>query len=313
MKPINSEPTLFTIVGIGAIGGLISGQFFRNNCPITLLLKNDIQLNDYKRSGLTLIHPQEKFTCYPNAININNVQDRIKHLIVCVKAHEIMNVLNILKQNLTEQSLIILIHNGLGILDEIKKTFPHLRIIIGISNLAAYYESPFIVRCFMKDKLYLGTSQGSFTENEIKEIKNTFKRAKIHFSWTNNIKFAAWKKFSINCTINILSALYYCKYGELLKHKIMLENLTREIASVLRAYGIKLSPKNLFKAVVSLLIINSESYSSMLQDVKRGRQTELPYLNLYLIKLAKQKNISVPLNLKLIKEFNELTSQERQQ
>jgi 2-dehydropantoate 2-reductase len=302
----NRSPFLtpFHIAGVGSIGGLIAGQFCKHAVPTALILKNKKQLLDYQKSQLTLIHPKERFTCSPPAYEIPQIPGKIKYLIICVKAYDVMRVLDSLKNNLTEESLVILIHNGLGIHENIKESYPHLKIILGISTLSAYLEYPFTINCFMDGKIHLGVLNGEFTKNEINSVRSIFRKARIHFLWRENIAKEAWKKFAINCSVNILTVLFSCKNGELLKHKTLLKELSTEISLILKACEVKISAEILFKEIVRLLVFSSDSYSSMYQDVKNAKNTELEYLNIHLVKLAKQKNIRADLNIKLIEQFN---------
>ena len=302
---LSNYKEFFNIAGIGAIGGVIAGQFSRHNCPITLLLKNEDQLIEYRNSGLTVISPEESFNYSPNAININDVKGKITFLMICVKAYDIINTLEKLKNNLDKNSVIVLIYNGMGTLDEIKQIYPDLRILSCVSYIGAYSDPQFTVKCYIGGKLYLGPSIGTFTHDEIQFIRKMFKSAKISFSWKKDMSFDIWKKFSVNCSINILAVLFNCKYGELLNHLDLLQKLTQEFSLVLKAYNVPISEKVLLKKVLKFLNLISESYSSTLQDVRRSKNTELPYFNGYLVKLAQEKNIPVDLNLKLLKILEE--------
>ena len=112
-----------------------------------------------------------------------------------------------------------------------------------------------------------------------------------------------WEKFSLNCSVNILTALLNCKNGDLLTHVELLKKMTHEVAEVISAYDVAISANNLFIKVTNLLHRVADNYSSMYKDVQNNRPTELHYLNEHLIKLAHQKNIPTPFNLQLLNQF----------
>ena len=302
MSTINQP--IWHIAGIGALGSLIASYFFHAGHPVHLLLKNKQQLADYEQSQLTVITDTETSTAHPPASEITCEDGgHINHLICCVKTYEINPLLMRLQHRLDQKSIIILIHNGLGVLDEIQISLPHLRIVSGICTLGAFLEKPFNVRAFLKGAFHLGSVKGDFTIDEVETIRHTFQTAKLPYQWEQTIQTMMWEKFALNCSINILTALLSCKNGDLLSHLELLKDLTAEIARVLSAYHKPVSADELFLNVTRLLHRVGENYSSMYKDVQMNRPTEIAYLNAYLVKLAHEKNIPTPLNQKLLSQL----------
>ncbi len=292
------------IAGVGAIGSLLACRLTQENSAINLILKNETQLTTYQQSGLTINYENHNYSCHPKANTIDNLGETpINYLIACVKAYDILNLLIDLKANLNEHSIIILLNNGLGVLDEIKIKFSHLRIISGICTMGAYLEKPFTVKAFLNGKFHLGSINDAFTHNELEFFYKSFKKANLPIQWEEDIKTIIWEKFALNCSINILTVIFSCKNGELLDHGDLLKDLTAEIAAVIRAYGINIEASTLLKKVISLLKNVGENYSSMYCDVKSNKTTEISHLNEYLIKLAEEKNMPTKLNSKLLKQF----------
>lgn len=293
----------WNIAGVGAIGCVIAGFFDRAALPTRLLLKDESQLNDYQSDGLTVVLDDEEFNCHPIALDINKVNEPIKFLIICVKVFDIVNVLLTLEKNLNEESIVILVHNGLGVLDEIKTKFPFLRIMLGVSTIGAYSDNRFVTRSSVNGKLYLGKLVGEFSKGEIKLVTDAFHQSLLPFQWEEKIHHIAWRKFGVNCVINILTAIYACKNGELLNYPERLKKMTDEIFQVMIAYELDISEEELLQAVNDVIVATKDLYSSMYEDVKNKRRTELPYLNEYLIKLAEKKNIPIKENLAVLEKF----------
>lgn len=303
MQIDKNNPT-WHIAGIGALGSLIAGSFCHAGHAVNLLLKHENQLTTYRQSTLTVIDDTKTFTCHPPATVIDRLgNEPIHYLICCVKAYEITKLLMHLNNHLSEQSIIILVHNGMGVLAEIKAQLPRLRIVTGISTIGGYLEEPFTVRAFLDGKFHFGSAIGAFSPNEIKTICTLFQKAALPYQWENNINHFMWEKFSLNCSVNILTALFNCKNGDLLTHVESLKMMTQEVAQVIRAYGVALSANDLYLKVTHLLHRVANNYSSMYKDVKNNRPTELRYLNEHLIELAQRKNIATPFNKQLLNQF----------
>ena len=298
------KATKWHIAGVGAMGSLLAGRLCDSGHTVNLLLKNIQQLTVYQDNPLMLLNERRVLNYYPDAIDIEHLNDEpIYYLLCCVKAYDITQLLIRLKHRLNEDSIIILIHNGLGVLEEIKQQLPQLRIISGVSTIGAHLEKPFKVRAFLKGKFYLGNAIGEFTTHEIDTVCNVFKDSQLPFQWEDNIHTMMWEKFALNCCINLLTALYSCKNGELLTKVELITTLSNEVSEVMSAYCVPISAATLFQNVIQLLQITAANYSSMYTDVANNKPTELHYLNEHLIYLAKQKAINIPLTIELLKQF----------
>ncbi len=288
------------IAGIGAMGGLIASQFSDSGQSVRLILKTADQLALYQKTQLTV----NQITCHPDAIDIEHLSDEPIHYLICtVKAYDVTPLLMRLNHRFTANSLIILIHNGLGVLDEIKQQLPHLRIICGISTLGAYLEGPFSIRAFLEGKLYLGDVLQTITPEEINTIVKSFQKASLPVEWDGSISIRMLEKFAINCSINLLTVLFTCKNGALREHDLIFKPLTHEIAEVLNCYGLHLTGMELLTKVDEILQKTADNYSSMVQDVLHHRPTELPYLNEHFVRLAAKQSIQTPITNALLQQY----------
>lgn len=297
-----SVPT-WHIAGIGAIGTLLAASFSQRAVAVNVILKNNHQLAVYEQHQLSVITEKATYTAHPRAINLEQIDEPIHYLLCCVKAYDATQLIMRLKPNLHKNSIIILMHNGLGVLDELKHQLPQLRIIFGLTTIGAYLEKPFSVRAFLDGAIYLGRVSGEFTTDEITMICSAFQAANLPCRWEKDIHNKLWEKFAINCSINLLTVIHACKNGDLRPHDGELKTITQEIAHVLNAYDVPVTQPELFNIVTHIINITANNYSSMYQDVQNKKPTELHYLNEYLVKLARQKNILMPFNNELLKQF----------
>ncbi|KAI5295367.1 hypothetical protein KEM52_001638 [Ascosphaera acerosa] len=120
------------------------------------------------------------------------------------------------------------------------------------------------------------------------------------------------EKLAMNCAINPLTALFGCKNGALLQNfnaSRMQRLLLIEFAAVVRAMpemqGIaglaaRFSPERLRKLVVGLEQATADNKSSMLQDALGGRETEIKYLNGYIVRRGDELGIRCVANYMLM-------------
>ena len=96
-------------------------------------------------------------------------------------------------------------------------------------------------------------------------------------AWHNNIASANWRKLAVNCVINPLTALYGCRNGDLQRYPEQIETLCREVASVMAMEGYHTSCEGLMQYVMDVIHSTADNVSSMLQDIRSQRHTEIDY------------------------------------
>ncbi|GGI75226.1 ketopantoate reductase family protein [Legionella impletisoli] len=290
------------VAGIGAMGTLIACKLHQSGQEVTLLLKDQTQLDRY--SGLRFCSIDTTYSCRPRANIVSNLHETsIQQLILCCKAYDIVPLLRQIRPFLAENALVVMIHNGIGVLEEIKAFLPDLRLVLGISTLGAYLEQPFKIKACMGGQLQLGILNGHFTFTETEAIKASFEQTKLTIQWQNDIKPFMWKKFAINCAINMFTAIYQCKNGDLLSRPEEIRKQCDEIALVLNAYEVEITSDGLFQTVMQVIRQTAANYSSMYTDAVNGKKTELNYLNEQLVRLAKAKYLPTPFSSALIAQF----------
>ena len=79
--------------------------------------------------------------------------------------------------------------------------------------------------------------------------------------------------------------------------------ICEEGTKIAEIYEIEL-PDNPWQKTLEIISMTSDNESSMLQDVKNGRKTEIDAINGEISRLGKNKNIETPENDKIIKEMS---------
>lgn len=116
----------------------------------------------------------------------------------------------------------------------------------------------------------------------------------------------------MNAMINPLSVIFNRRNGELFRHskiQSLMQLLLSEASLVLRALpelqkhaglASRFSSERLERLVMNIAEITANNRSSMLQDVQAGKQTEIGYINGYIIKRGEQLGISCVHNRTLV-------------
>lgn len=114
--------------------------------------------------------------------------------------------------------------------------------------------------------------------------------------WHENIYPAAWSKLAVNCVINPLTALKGCRNGDLRHYPGEVAAICQEVAAVMACEGIPVSAENLLADINKIIASTAENISSMLQDIRMQRRTEIDYISGFLLKRAQAHGLAVPVN-----------------
>lgn len=287
------------IVGGGAIGGLLASYFTQAQIPVTLILKDTIQLAHYQQ--LKGLHVQKGDTEIHHHLPAETGEQTqpLTYLFIALKAHAIAPALQRLKHRLTQHTTIILMNNGLGIVEEIAELNLGIDVVSMSHYLAATVVAPFHIQARGESPLWLGTAQHTAPTPTQAELLKLLAELKLTAHWCTDIETHLWHKFAVNCVINPITALLRTPNGIFLDNpalEALSATMCREIVDVAKHHGIKLTVADLQKQVKTVASATQANYSSMLQDRTAGRMTEMNYLNGYLVHLAKRYNLTVPYN-----------------
>ena len=111
-----------------------------------------------------------------------------------------------------------------------------------------------------------------------------------------------WCKLAANCLINPVTALHQCTNGEAAntsEWEELLFSIPEEVANVARVQlgeTIDIQASKLRQFCEYVVTSTKDNRSSMLQDVKAGRRTEIDALNGYIVRLGDEKGVCVEAN-----------------
>ena len=129
---------------------------------------------------------------------------------------------------------------------------------------------------------------------------------------TNQIMMKTWDKVLVNAPINPITTLYNVKNGELLTQphlRKLVEEVVKETVKILRERHLPFDEDvDPLETVLKVAALTAENKSSMLQDIEKGRLTEIDYLNGRLIKEAELGGIAAPINMSLTSKIKQLES-----
>lgn len=290
------------IIGDGAIGCLWAANLLNCGQQVHLISRKN---NIPQRINYTNLRGEEQ--CYPCSIS-QCLSDTSSPLIVCVKAPQVLQALKQYRSQISEQQVIILMHNGMGCAEQVAQLLPQNPIICATTANASLLSAPFNIVQTGLGVTYFGPF--NCASRNFASLLATLNQALGNCHWCEDIEKKLWLKLLINIAINPLSAIFQISNGELSKavFQDQIKQLIKEAMQVLKRLDLKFDEQLLLSTINGVIDATSNNYSSMNRDIFYKRPTEIEYINGYLLKKAQQLNIETPLIRKLYNEIIALES-----
>jgi len=286
------------IVGAGALGGLFGALLTESGEDVWLLDKYRERADFIRRKGLIIEKGRRSRRVRINAATSGKEISTCDVVIMLVKAYDTVRAAKAATSLVGEKTLLLTLQNGIGNSEVLNRAFGKRRVVLGATAQGSNVIRDGVVRHAGWGKTIIGEQDGDITDR-IKNLRTVFNRAGIETSLTRNIRLTIWKKLVVNACINPLTAITGLRNGELLRHRFLLgimHQITKESVKVARAKGIRIDYRGALLRTKAVCKKTRDNISSMLQDINRGKETEIDYINGGIVKIARRNKISVPTN-----------------
>ncbi|MFT5840124.1 MAG: 2-dehydropantoate 2-reductase [Flavobacteriales bacterium] len=289
------------IVGKGAIGGLIGFKCHKLGYDYQHLIKTP-QQSLFKVTDIA----GDSYDLIPNTSVITKPA-QFDLLILPVKAYQVMPVLDQLQAFIQPRHIIVLLHNGMGTIEQVKEKLPNNPLVAATTTYSAFKpdKNTLIETGFGQTHLgWLGNIDTALKQSIEPILSALFPPS----HWHQDIGLALWKKLAINAVINPLTAIHNVKNGRLADKKFhaSISNICGEVAKVMMALDYSINSAELIDNVQKVIKATANNYSSMHQDLKLKRHTEIAFINGYITCKAAELNIEVPHNQQLVEQVKQL-------
>lgn len=288
------------VLGAGAIGGLWALRMARLAMPVTLLAHGS-------STGTRTLSIEEKSGIFSHSFPEVSATDSavITHLLVCTKAQLTASAITPLLTRLQNGATVLLLQNGMGQEDCLQQERPDFCLLTGSSTDGVWRrDRDHLVQAGLGET-FIGAARTD-DEAAARALAASLqdKHWPVHFD--ADIRQRRWLKLAMNCAINPLTAIYRCRNGELLEKPEALATMLSvcaEVAAVMNAEGMSADTDSLFNAVCAAAEKTAANISSMHADVAAGRETEISFINGYVLAKAKAHGIAVPANAAMIERI----------
>jgi len=306
------------VIGAGSIGSLFGGYLAAIESKIydirVILFGRKKHMDAINEHGLIIEKEGQTKT-------IKNIKTRetsenlsiiFDYLFITTKTYDLKNVLAQYQTLIDTCKYLIILQNGIGNEVLVKQFCSEDKIIRAVTINGVFLDKP-------GHLIYSGEglTKIGFPFNRLKKaeqrnidlllLKDLLDTASLNTILVDDIIKECWEKAFINIGINAFGALTRLKNGQLLEInglKDLMAEAISESLLVAKQKGIEVSDKDYITLTYEIAKKTAENKNSMLQDVLKGKNTEIGFLNGIIVDYAKELGISVPINdllTKLIK------------
>jgi 2-dehydropantoate 2-reductase len=211
-------------------------------------------------------------------------------LILPIKLYQLSDVIIQLKALLPPQVALFLLQNGMGGHEQLAKAFPDNPLYLGTTTDAVQRMNPEEYKVHARGELLIGSDTLSQPCAAITQLISRHPKG----AWVSHIMDYLYKKLAVNAVINPLSAIHACANGQIRAYTKDIAALKKEIRAVYTALEVGLELDELEAYIDSVIELTQSNYSSMYQDVKNQRPTEVDGILGTLQTKAAQLSIAVP-------------------
>jgi len=299
------------MVGAGSVGGFFGAHLAKNNPNVSFLLRPRT-LAAVRQNGLTIRSAKGSFTVHPPTAFDPRDLPTPDLIILSVKAYDLDEVMNQIAPILTDQTVILTLQNGVDTEDRILARFQQDCVVGGVAFIYSKIAAPGVIDHYKKGAVAIGEMMGHHSPRLL-AIADLFKQAGIPCQLTEDVRRSKWEKMCWNCVFNPLTVMIDDKVAKALDHPEMvrvIQQIVGEVMAVAAAVKVPLAA-DMAEKVVRWTSEIRDIHTSMYDDWKAGRPTEIDYLNGYVAKLGREFGIPTPLNDLLTAVVKTITVRDR--
>ncbi|MCX7726589.1 MAG: putative 2-dehydropantoate 2-reductase [Chitinispirillaceae bacterium] len=305
---MSKKKRVYAIVGTGAIGGYYGALLQRSGLEVHFLLRSDY--NHVANYGLKIESVNGNFDLpLVNAHSSVKTMPQCDVVVVALKTTQNDSLKEILPPLLKEDSIVIVMQNGLGTEEMLSRELCIKNIIGALCFICSYKISAGVIHHLDYGHVSLGEfsfkKEGAGITQKLKEILEDFSKAGIEVKGVENLILYRWKKLVWNIPFNGLSVILNSTTDLLIKNqesRFLIIELMKEVIAGARACGYFIEEE-----FISEMIESTEKMkpykTSMKLDYEKGQPLEIESIYGYPLKVAEQNGASMPFVKMLYKEL----------
>jgi 2-dehydropantoate 2-reductase len=230
-------------------------------------------------------------------------------ILVAVKRYNLETILSPLNDFVGPNTLILSLMNSIDSEEILASCFGWPRVLYATCVGVDSNRRGRSVTLNSLGRLLLGEERNDPPGKKAEALRDFFESCGIPVEIPQDMRLALWRKLLVNVGMNQVSAIRNLEYGPFRNNAAAMEEMRaaqREVIQVAVAEGVGLSEKDIESWERQLCALSESGMSSMLQDIRQRRRTEVDSFGGTIIALGKKHGIPVPVNIILVNEIRKI-------
>lgn len=296
------------VLGAGALGCAIGGVLTEAGNEVWLLNRGRAHVDAMRQNGLTMredgLERIVKVRASTDCQEIASLSGVMELIIVLVKSFHTREAITAARAIVGEHTAVLSLQNGLGHEEVLAEVLGRQKVLAGKTYAGGVMLAPGHIIVGTRGKpTHIGELDGSLSARA-RAIAETFNRAGLITSVSDNILGTMWEKLLVNVATGALSGITRLPYGELYQVpevEACAIAAVAEAMAVAQASGIALATQDArqpwLKAAEGLPF---DFKASMLQSLEKGSVTEIDFINGAVVRQGARCGVPTPINQALV-------------
>jgi 2-dehydropantoate 2-reductase len=303
-------PAPVLVAGAGALGSVFGGLLARTGRPVVLLGRAEhlatVRSDGLRIEGLFGDHVVRGLDVVTEAAALRGPFGAV---LLTVKSYDTAAMVETVRPHLAEHGHLVCLQNGLGNVEQAAEIVGASRVLGARVIFGAELVGAGRVRVTVNAAPVLVGSPDPADADRVAAAKrwaDAFAAAGIPSGATDNLQGELWAKVFYNAALNPLGALLGVPYGYLpddADARVLMDHVIDEAFAVATASGVRLRwpDAEAYRRVFygELVPSTAAHRSSMLQDLERGRPTEIDAINGWIARHGDALGRPAPVNATL--------------
>ncbi len=262
-----------------------------------MFLARGEHLKALKQKGITIKSINGDFSVKVTVKERPDKDDRCDLIIFAVKGYDLETASETIKDVVADDTSILSLLNGMESEGLLGDKVGAEKIIGGVAFIGSAIEAPGVILHTASGFVTIGELDGKKSDR-CQKIQTTFEKADIPCKISADINKDIWSKMLWNVGFNAITAVTGALVSEILANqgtRQIVEQSMLETINVAKKKGVFLST-DLISNTIAKTKKAGKIKTSMLQDVEKGKQTEIDFINGTIIKIGKEVGINTPVN-----------------
>ncbi|MCI4339945.1 MAG: 2-dehydropantoate 2-reductase [Thermoplasmata archaeon] len=296
-----ADPVRVVVFGAGAVGSFLGAKIASGSHSVLLVGRAD-HVAAINASGLQ-VEGRTEGTFRLTARTELARSDRPELLLLTVKSPDVAAAGAAIASTVPGPTPIVALENGLGIertlIDALRASgwpAPETAVVRAINSYGVTLLGPGRIRHAGDGEILLPKSGAPFPADTLDAVEQLLGDGGLSVRRVPEFEREVWRKALVNAAINPVTADQGLENGALARepYRRQSEHLLREAQSVARAEGFEFSNEEADRELWKVVRATAPNRSSMLQDLDRGRRTEIAAISGVLLDLGARHGLDLP-------------------